>query len=160
MRVRCATWCAANVKRCPAGWTRNRLRRPAHESRRAARTADATELNECCARRGTGRSESPLSKHGKASRNHALKSLSAPHRLPKQSFTSLKLWEEHMKSLIVRFVREEAGQDLIEYALLAGFISLVAVVAITSVGSGVNAVYNNIDSQVDAIPTGTGGAGS
>ena len=64
--------------------------------------------------------------------------------------------EEHMKSLIVRFVREDAGQDLIEYALLAGFISLVAVVAITAVGTGVNTVYQNIDTQVGAIPAGTG----
>ena len=51
------------------------------------------------------------------------------------------------------FVKDESGQDLIEYALLAGFISLVAVVAITSVGQGVNTVYGNIDSQVGAIPS-------
>ena len=57
-----------------------------------------------------------------------------------------------MKALFNRFVREDAGQDLIEYALLAGFISLVAVVAITAVGTGINAVYNNIDTQVKAIP--------
>lgn len=55
--------------------------------------------------------------------------------------------------LIVRFVREEQGQDLIEYALLAGFISLVAVTAITNVGSGVNTVYGNINDQVASIPT-------
>jgi pilus assembly protein Flp/PilA len=61
-----------------------------------------------------------------------------------------------MKGLFVRFVREDQGQDLIEYALLAGFISLVAVAAITSVGTGVNAVYNNIDTQVGAIPGGSG----
>jgi pilus assembly protein Flp/PilA len=61
-----------------------------------------------------------------------------------------------MKSLFNRFVREDQGQDLIEYALLAGFISLVAVLAITNVGTGVNAVYNNIDGQVKAIPGGTG----
>jgi pilus assembly protein Flp/PilA len=61
-----------------------------------------------------------------------------------------------MKSLFVRFVREDQGQDLIEYALLAGFISLVAVLAITNVGVGVNNVYNGIDTQVKAIP----GAGS
>ena len=61
-----------------------------------------------------------------------------------------------MKSLIVRFVREDQGQDLIEYALLAGFISLVAVVAITNVGTGVNAVYGNIDAQVKKIPGGSG----
>jgi pilus assembly protein Flp/PilA len=61
-----------------------------------------------------------------------------------------------MKNLFNRFTREDQGQDLIEYALLAGFISLVAVVAITNVGTGVNAVYNNIDGQVKKIPGGTG----
>jgi len=61
-----------------------------------------------------------------------------------------------MKALLKRFVREEEGQDLIEYALLAGFISLVAVAAITQVGVGVNGVYNNINSQVHAIPGATG----
>jgi pilus assembly protein Flp/PilA len=60
-----------------------------------------------------------------------------------------------MKALFNRFVRDEAGQDLIEYALLAGFISLVAVVAITAVGTGINKVYNNIDAQVKLIPGGS-----
>jgi len=60
-----------------------------------------------------------------------------------------------MKALLKRFVREEEGQDLIEYALLAGFISLVAVAAITSVGPGINGVYNNINAKVVAIPGGS-----
>ena len=60
-----------------------------------------------------------------------------------------------MKALLTRFVREEAGQDLIEYALLAGFISLVAVTAITNVGTGVNKVYGNINDQVASIPGGS-----
>ncbi len=50
-----------------------------------------------------------------------------------------------------RFVREDAGQDLIEYALLAGFISLVAVLAIQSVGTGVNTVYADINTAVGNI---------
>ena len=33
-----------------------------------------------------------------------------------------------MKSLFKRFVREEQGQDLIEYALLAGLISIGSIV--------------------------------
>ena len=57
-----------------------------------------------------------------------------------------------MNKFFKNFVQDESGQDLIEYALLAGFISLVAVVAITNVGTGVNAVYGNIDTQVQAIP--------
>ncbi len=50
-----------------------------------------------------------------------------------------------------RLVHDDQGQDLIEYALLAGFISLVAVLAITAVGTGVNTVYGNIDTQVGLI---------
>jgi Flp pilus assembly pilin Flp len=61
-----------------------------------------------------------------------------------------------MKTVFQNLVWNEDGQDLIEYALLAGFISLVAVLAITNVGVGVNNVYNGIDTQVKAIP----GAGS
>lgn len=60
-----------------------------------------------------------------------------------------------MKALLKRFVKEDQGQDLIEYALLAGFISLVAVGMITSVGSGVNNVYSSINAQVADIPGGS-----
>ena len=55
-----------------------------------------------------------------------------------------------MKSLIVRFVREEEGQDLIEYALLAGLISLVCVAAITTVGTDVKALFEAVGSKVAA----------
>jgi pilus assembly protein Flp/PilA len=61
-----------------------------------------------------------------------------------------------MKALFKRFVREEEGQDLIEYALLAGFISLVAVLAIQGVGQGLNTVYTNINTTVSTIPPGMG----
>ena len=57
-----------------------------------------------------------------------------------------------MKDLLTRIATDESGQDLIEYALLAGFISLVAVVAITSVGQGINGVYGDLNTQVLAIP--------
>ena len=60
-----------------------------------------------------------------------------------------------MRDLFLRLVREDEGQDLIEYALLVGFISLMAVVAITNVGSGVNTVYGNVQTQVAAIPGGS-----
>ena len=51
------------------------------------------------------------------------------------------------------FVRDTRGQDLIEYALLAGLISLMAVLAITNVGSGINTVWAGVDTQVQSIPT-------
>jgi pilus assembly protein Flp/PilA len=61
-----------------------------------------------------------------------------------------------MKALLKRFVREDEGQDLIEYALLAGFISLIAIIAITNVGQGINGVYTNINGTVAKIPPGIG----
>ena len=54
-----------------------------------------------------------------------------------------------MKNLIARFVRDEQGQDLIEYALLAGFISLAVVTAVVNVGTSLNTLYGNVESQVD-----------
>ena len=53
-----------------------------------------------------------------------------------------------MKSLFNRFVREEAGQDLIEYALLAGLISLVCVLAITNAGTKVSALFGNVAASI------------
>ena len=55
-----------------------------------------------------------------------------------------------MLTLLRQLVRDDAGQDLIEYALLAGFIALASVAMITSIGTGVNTVYTNVNTQVDA----------
>ena len=49
-----------------------------------------------------------------------------------------------MRQWLLQLARADHGQDLIEYALLTGFISLVSVAIITSVGTGVNNVYGNI----------------
>ena len=55
---------------------------------------------------------------------------------------------EYMK----RFLVDDLGQDLIEYALLAGLISLMAVTAILNVGTGVNNVWTGVDDSMAAIP--------
>jgi pilus assembly protein Flp/PilA len=47
-----------------------------------------------------------------------------------------------MKNLFNRFVREESGQDIIEYALLAAFISIVAWAIIQSIGTDVKSIYS------------------
>lgn len=47
-----------------------------------------------------------------------------------------------------RLVRGEEGQDLIEYALLVGLISLVAVLAITAAGTSVNDIFTAIANQL------------
>ena len=52
-----------------------------------------------------------------------------------------------------RLVVAEDAQDVIEYALLAGLISLVAVAGILNVGTGVNTVWTGVDSTMGSIPT-------
>ena len=50
------------------------------------------------------------------------------------------------------FVREDAGQDLLEYALLVGLIALVCVVAVTAAGSSVSGIFNAIAGALAAVP--------
>jgi pilus assembly protein Flp/PilA len=58
----------------------------------------------------------------------------------------------HIKQLCVSFIKDESGQDLIEYALVAGLIGLGAVVAMTGlsgkIGNAFNTVGNNLTNAV------------
>jgi len=49
-----------------------------------------------------------------------------------------------MKQLIVRFVREDEGQDLIEYVLLASFIAAGVIAGATFLGTNLNTWYSSI----------------
>ena len=53
-----------------------------------------------------------------------------------------------MKNLIARFVREDQGQDLIEYAFLAVFIGLAVSAGLAAVATGVNTQMSNIGGQI------------
>lgn len=53
-----------------------------------------------------------------------------------------------MKSLFDRFVREEQGQDLVEYALLAALISLASIVAITALGTAIGTTFDAVSAGV------------
>ena len=52
-----------------------------------------------------------------------------------------------MRSLS-RFLREDDGQDMVEYALLASFISIVAIIAIRAIGPLVRTIYENIQASL------------
>ena len=45
-----------------------------------------------------------------------------------------------VENAIRRLVRSEAGQDLLEYGLLAALIAVVATAAVTTLGARINAV--------------------
>jgi pilus assembly protein Flp/PilA len=44
--------------------------------------------------------------------------------------------------------KSEEAQDLIEYALLVGLISLVAVAAITTAGGNINTIFTSIGAKL------------
>ncbi len=51
----------------------------------------------------------------------------------------IALFEE--VQVLRRLIRDERGQDMIEYGVLAAFVSIAAVVAIKTIGPLVNALY-------------------
>ena len=62
-----------------------------------------------------------------------------------------------MKNLFARFVREEDGQDIIEYSLLAAFISISGYLILTNIGTQVNSIYSNVNSVTSQAATASGG---
>ena len=55
-----------------------------------------------------------------------------------------------MLNLVKSFVRNEEGQDLLEYALLVALIALVAIVAVGAAGTSVSTIFQNIADQLAA----------
>ena len=58
-----------------------------------------------------------------------------------------------MKNLLKRLLSEERGQDVIEYALLAAGISVVAIPTVPGIGTYIGGVWTGIAGRVNAIPT-------
>ncbi|HYS49708.1 MAG TPA: Flp family type IVb pilin [Xanthobacteraceae bacterium] len=53
-----------------------------------------------------------------------------------------------MKSLILRFLKEESGATAIEYGLIAAGISVVIIVSVNALGTKLNNTFTNINSQL------------
>lgn len=57
-----------------------------------------------------------------------------------------------MTTLFRRLVREESGQDIIEYALLAGGIAVFMVPFAQTLGTALSNAYTRITGQVNSLP--------
>lgn len=55
-----------------------------------------------------------------------------------------------MKNLITRFIREEEGQDLIEYALLLLLIAVGVAAVVRTIGGRVIAIFQQIATELGA----------
>jgi pilus assembly protein Flp/PilA len=53
-----------------------------------------------------------------------------------------------MKTLLIRVLRRQEGQDLIEYALLIGIITVASMLAITAIGGKVTQYFSNLNAAM------------
>jgi pilus assembly protein Flp/PilA len=53
-----------------------------------------------------------------------------------------------IKQAFVAFMQDESGQDLIEYALVAGLIGLGAVVAMTGLSGKIETAFNTVGNSL------------
>lgn len=57
--------------------------------------------------------------------------------------------------MIKQFLKDESGQDIVEYSLLLVLIGAAAVLILTSMGQSINNVFAKIKNTLDAAPPAT-----
>lgn len=55
--------------------------------------------------------------------------------------------------MIIRFLRDEQGQDLVEYTLLLAFVALASAALFINAGSSISAIWSKASSRLDAGAT-------
>jgi len=53
-----------------------------------------------------------------------------------------------MRQVLGRFILDDHGQDLIEYAFLGIFVALAVMIGLQAITDGLNTGFSNIGSQV------------
>ena len=53
-----------------------------------------------------------------------------------------------MKSMFMRFLKDEEGQDLIEYTLLMAFIALASAAIFVKAGNSISTIWGNANTQL------------
>ena len=57
-----------------------------------------------------------------------------------------------MKNVVARFIREEEGQDLIEYSLLAALIAVGSIAVLGLVSDEIDNIFNRIITALQGAP--------
>lgn len=55
-----------------------------------------------------------------------------------------------MVNSIRKFIREESGQDIVEYSLLLVLIGAAALFVMTTMGSSITSIFNKISAKLNA----------
>jgi pilus assembly protein Flp/PilA len=58
-----------------------------------------------------------------------------------------------LKNHVLSVFKQKEGQGMVEYALIVGLISVVAIIALTAVGTNVKSIFNAIKDKLVAAPT-------
>ena len=53
-----------------------------------------------------------------------------------------------MKHLVNRFLREDEGQDLIEYGLLIGIITVIGLISLQAIGPKVGKYFSDLNTTL------------
>ena len=53
-----------------------------------------------------------------------------------------------MKNMIMNFLKDEEGQDLIEYTLLMAFIALASAAIFVNAGTSINGIWSSASKQL------------
>ena len=56
-----------------------------------------------------------------------------------------------MKALLVRFIRDEQGQDLVEYALIVAAVGLALITTVNQLSQGIVSLYQSITGDLSSI---------
>lgn len=56
-----------------------------------------------------------------------------------------------MAEILVRFIQEESGQGMVEYALILALIALAVVTALGFLGEGLSSFFDHVTGELDSI---------
>jgi Flp pilus assembly pilin Flp len=56
-----------------------------------------------------------------------------------------------MKRLLIGFIREEDGQDLVEYALIVAAVGLALITTVNQLSQGIVSLYQSITGDLSSI---------
>ena len=56
-----------------------------------------------------------------------------------------------MKNLFLRLIRDEQGQDLVEYALIVAAVGLALITTVNQLSQGVVSLYSSITQDLSSI---------
>ena len=56
-----------------------------------------------------------------------------------------------MKALVIRFIRDEQGQDLVEYALIVAAVGLALITTVNQLSQGIVSLYQSMTSDLSSI---------